>query len=88
MLYYVASGAAQVSILSEFGNERFKGVQLTVDQSLIGVNTVDILGKRVQRCRSLPSVALRSFSNDKQVSENTTLVVAARMRFYLLVETQ
>ena len=36
----------------------------------IGVRYWDLLGKRVQRCRSLPSVALRSFLNDPQVSEN------------------
>jgi len=46
----------------------------------------DLFGKRVQRCYSLLSVALRSFLNDTQVSENTTR--PARMRFYLLVETQ
>ena len=33
---------------------------------------MDLLGKRVQRCRSLPSVALRSFLNDTQVTQNAT----------------
>jgi len=31
----------------------------------------DVLGKGVQQCRSLPSVALRSFLNGAQVSRNT-----------------
>jgi len=39
----------------------------------------DLLGKRVQRCRSLPSVALRSFLNDTQVSENKTFELLLRV---------
>ena len=34
-----------------------------------------LLGKREQRCCSLPSVALRSFVNGTQVSQNTTRYV-------------
>jgi hypothetical protein len=35
------------------------------------VPSLDLLGKRVQRSRKLPSVALRLFLNDTQVSQNT-----------------
>ena len=33
---------------------------------------LELLGKRVQRYRSLPTVALRSFLKGTQVSQNTT----------------
>ena len=35
------------------------------------VPSLDLLGKRVQRSRSLPNVTLRSFLNGTQVSQNT-----------------
>jgi hypothetical protein len=39
------------------------------------IQYADVLGKGVKRCRSLPSVALRSFLNGTKVSRNTVCLV-------------
>jgi len=58
---------------------------------------MNLLGKRVQRCRSLPSVALRSFLMVRESPKTrsnlcakhcTAWVVAVRVYLYLWLETQ
>ena len=44
---------------------------MTLTRGTFCILIPDLLGKRVQRCRSLPSVALRSFLNGTQVTQNT-----------------
>ena len=46
-------------------------VLISVHYSCSGFETT-VLGKGLERCRSLPSVALRSFLNGTRVSQNTT----------------